>query len=76
MDGQNTLTAAGDKLLLVSTSGELIAWRLSDGAECGRARLWGGPSAWAALGPDGVLRVYIADQIAGLDWAAFTQVCG
>ena len=74
--GPNSLHAMGDKLLLVSAAGDLIAWRLSDGAECGRTRLWGGPSAWAQLGPDGVLRAYIADQIAGLDWAAFTRDCG
>ncbi|MBL8146870.1 MAG: PQQ-binding-like beta-propeller repeat protein [Anaerolineae bacterium] len=76
VEGPNSLQAAGDKLLLVSASGDLIAWRLSDGAECGRTRLWGGPSAWAQLGPDGVLRAYIADQIAGLDWDAFTRDCG
>ncbi|MFN8379170.1 MAG: peptidoglycan DD-metalloendopeptidase family protein [Anaerolineae bacterium] len=75
IEGPNSLQALGDQLLLVSASGDLIAWRLGDGAECGRARLWGGPSAWAQRGPDGVLRAYIADQIAGLDWAAFTQDC-
>ena len=78
ISGPNALQSQGDKLLLVSASGDLIVWRLSDGAECGRARLWGGPSlsAWAQLGPDGLLRAYIADQIAGLNWAALTRDCG
>ena len=74
--GQNQLSTVGDQLLLVSSDGDLIIWRSSDGAECGRARLWGGRSAWAALGPDGLLRAYIADQIAGLDWADLTDACG
>lgn len=74
--GPNALQALDGRLLLVSAHGELIGWRLSDGAECGRTRLWGGPSAWAELGADGTLRAYIADQIAGLDWRAFTADCG
>lgn len=76
VSGQNQLMAEGGRLLLVSSGGELVTWQLSDGAECGRARLWGGPAAWANLGSDGLLRAYIADQIAGLDWAALTQACG
>ncbi len=74
--GQNVLMAEDDRLLLVSSAGDLVTWRTSDGAECGRARLWGGPRAWAELGTDGLLRAYIADQIAGLDWADLTQACG
>ncbi|HYO88989.1 MAG TPA: PQQ-binding-like beta-propeller repeat protein [Candidatus Limnocylindrales bacterium] len=74
--GQNMLMAESDRLLLVSSGGELVTWRRSDGAECGRARLWAGPSAWANLGVDGLLRVAIADQIAALDWADLTQACG
>jgi hypothetical protein len=74
--GQNTLSAHDGRLLLISGSGDVVAWRMNDGAECGRARLWGGPAAWANLGGDGLLRVYIADQVAALDWDEFTQVCG
>ena len=74
--GQNQLSTVGDQLLLVSSDGDLIVWRASDGAECGRARLWGGPSSWAQLGSDGLLRAYIADQIAGLDWTDLTDACG
>ncbi len=75
MDGPNTLRPLGDRLLLVSAQGDLIAWRLGDGAECGRTRLWAGPAAWAELGADGMLRAYVADQIAAFDWAEFTRDC-
>jgi hypothetical protein len=76
ISGHHTLSAHDGRLLLVSSGGDVVAWRLRDGAECGRARLWGGPAAWAHLGGDGLLRVYIADQIAALDWGVFTQACG
>lgn len=76
ISGMNQLMPEGDRLLLLSSSGELVTWRLNDGAECGRARLWSGPGAWANLGSDGLLRAYIADQIAALSWRDLTQACG
>jgi murein DD-endopeptidase MepM/ murein hydrolase activator NlpD len=76
--GDVTLTHVGDVLLLTSTFGNLAAIRAADGAVCNTARLFGDrrARAWSALGDDGVLRLYVADQIAAFDWRTFLLGCG
>jgi hypothetical protein len=65
-------------LVLVSGAGDIVAARASDGAICGRLKLWGASDAsvWQALGGDEILRVIIGEQILGLEWAEFTRFCG
>ncbi len=75
--GDNTLRLIDDVLLLLSSRGDVVLWRAADGARCGGLRLWGGPrtSLWSALGADGVLRVWVGDQVLGLDWRTLTAAC-
>lgn len=63
-------------LLLVSSHGHILAVS-AQGAVCGRARLYADDRArlWYDLGADGILRVAVADQFLGLDWARFTRGC-
>jgi hypothetical protein len=64
-------------LLLTSTGGTITAFN-DGGRMCNRTTLYGHEQAkqWQALGEDGVLRIAIADQILGLDWAEFVEPCG
>jgi hypothetical protein len=77
IDGDNTLRLVDDVLLLLSSRGDIVLWRAADGAQCGGLRLWGGPrtSLWSALGADGVLRVWVGDQVLGLDWRTLAASC-
>lgn len=76
--GTNTLTVEGSTLLLTSTSGAFVAAQAETGAVCNRGRIWGDwrSRLWQNLNDDGVLRLYVADQIVGIDWQDFLAVCG
>jgi murein DD-endopeptidase MepM/ murein hydrolase activator NlpD len=78
LSGTPTLQRLDSYYLLTTSGGDLLALRASDGALCNQARTFGdGRSrAWSALGRDGLLRVYVADQILALDWRAFLGGCG
>jgi murein DD-endopeptidase MepM/ murein hydrolase activator NlpD len=77
VQGRNQLVVRDGVLLLVSSHGEIIAWRANTGAECARTRIWGDwrTDVWFDIGADGILRVWIGDQIIGYDWRAFTRLC-
>lgn len=76
ISGLVDLTAYDDLTLLTSTGGN-IAVINTGGLVCAQTRIFGRPEArqWHDLGDDGILRVAIADQILGLDWARFTRGC-
>lgn len=78
LDGLVEMSDTGAALLLVSTHGQIAAVRVSDGAVCGTLSIYGGDAnrSWHSLGADGILRVYLADQILGLDWGTFLGMCG
>jgi murein DD-endopeptidase MepM/ murein hydrolase activator NlpD len=78
VSGAFDLSIYGDILVFISTHGYLGAVRVSDGALCGQARAFGDDRArvWSALGGDGILRVGIADQYAGIDWRGLLGACG
>jgi hypothetical protein len=63
--------------LLTSTHGDIIAVQASSGGVCNATRIYGGTRSreWHSLGDDGILRVYVADQILGLDWNDFLMAC-
>lgn len=65
-------------VLLTSNHGDIIAVQASSGGVCNATRIYGSSRAreWHSLGDDGVLRVYVADQILGLQWAKFLMACG
>lgn len=75
--GEVRLTDYAPVLLLTSNHGDLIAVRASDGAICGRTRIYGhdGAQMWHTRSADGLLRVAVSDQLLGLDWATFTNGC-
>ncbi len=75
--GENRLTLADGMILLTSSNGDVIAWQTANGAECGRARIWGDSrtNLWSSLDGDGTLRVWVGDQIIGLNWREFTEIC-
>lgn len=77
IEGENQLMLADRWILLTSSDGDVIAWQTANGAECGRARIWGDTrtGVWSALNPDGTLRIWVGDQIIGLDWRQFTETC-
>ncbi len=77
LKGRPFLLAEGDTLLLADGYGQVITVDLASGAVCDQLRVWGGRAAdaWAALGPDGILRLHIADQMIGLKWAVLTDSC-
>jgi hypothetical protein len=77
IDGSNQLAFIGEYLLLTSSSGAAGIWRASGGAECARLQLWGGPSTgvWHAMDGDGVLRLWVGDQLFALDWDELTAPC-
>lgn len=76
--GTTALSVQGNILLLVSSAGHIAALQAETGAVCNRGRIWGDwrSKLWYRLNDDGVLRIYVADQIVGLDWQAFLAVCG
>jgi hypothetical protein len=76
--GTTSLSVEGNILLLTSSAGHIAALQAETGAVCNRARIWGDwrSQLWRRLNDDGVLRIYVADQIVGLDWEEFLAVCG
>jgi len=76
MSGLVEIVPYGSTLLLTSNHGGIAA--ISEaGVVCNWTRIFGSDDArqWHALGSDGTLRIAIADQILGLDWAQFTRGC-
>ncbi len=75
--GLTTLTDYAAALLLTSNHGHIIALQKTTGNICGSTRIYGDDRAraWHHLGTDGVLRVAVADQLLGLDWARFLGGC-
>lgn len=67
----------GGVVLLTSTHGDIIAVQAASGGVCNTTRIYGSSRSreWHDLGSDGVLRVYIADQIIGLNWQKFLMAC-
>ncbi len=68
----------GEVVLLTSNHGDIIALQAATGGVCNATRIYGSPRAreWHSLGDDGILRVYVADQVIGLDWKRFLMACG
>jgi len=77
LKGRPFMLAEGGALLLADGYGQALVVDAGSGAVCDQIRVWGGRAAdaWAGLGPDGILRLHIADQMIGLDWAALTAGC-
>jgi hypothetical protein len=65
-----------DILLLTSNQGHLVVINTA-GGYCSEARIFGreGARQWQSLGSDGILRLALADQILGINWANFTRAC-
>lgn len=63
--------------LLTTDGGDIAAFRVTDGAFCNRMRVFGDhrSRSWANLGSDGLLRVFVADQIMALNWQRFLSAC-
>ncbi|MFN8563887.1 MAG: PQQ-binding-like beta-propeller repeat protein [Anaerolineae bacterium] len=76
--GTVSLSLYGGVVLLTSTHGDIIAVQASSGGVCNATRIYGGTRSreWHSLGDDGILRVYVADQIVGLAWDQFLMACG
>nr|AUN37610.1 hypothetical protein [uncultured bacterium] len=68
---------SGKHVLLTSNHGDIIAVQSSTGGVCNTTRIYGSNRSreWHSLDDDGVLRVYIADQIIGLQWQKFLMAC-
>ncbi len=77
IEGENQLVLADGLVLLTSGDGDVIAWQAASGALCGQARIWGDSrtNLWSSLDGDGTLRVWVGDQIIGLNWREFTEIC-
>lgn len=71
------LMTAGASLLLADGAGGIALVGVDSGAVCNQMSVWGSwrSDVWAGLGPDGVLRLHIADQVLGLDWTTFAGGC-
>ena len=67
----------GSVLLLTSNQGNIVALQAATGGVCNATRIYGSPRSheWHSLGDDGILRVYVADQVIGLDWKRFLMAC-
>ncbi len=76
--GTVSLTIYDQVVLLTSNHGDIIALQTSSGGVCNTTRIYGSNRSreWHSLGDDGVLRVYVADQIIGLNWQKFLMACG
>lgn len=75
--GAPFLLEHGGTLLAVDGYGAIAAVSTASGALCAELDVWGkrAAGAWAEVGPDGILRVHIADQMIGLDWHILTASC-
>lgn len=75
--GTVSLSIYGAVVLLTSNHGDIIALQASSGGVCNTTRIYGSPRAreWHDLGADGILRVYVADQIIGFQWTRFLMAC-
>ena len=76
--GHAQLIARDKALLLLTTNGDLMALQAATGMVCSQLHIYGDRRSrlWYDFGTDGLLRVGLADQIIGLDWAAFVGNCG
>ncbi len=76
--GVVSLSLYNGVVLLTSNHGDIIAVQASSGGVCNATRIYGGNRSheWHSLGDDGILRVYVADQIIGLQWNKFLMACG
>jgi outer membrane protein assembly factor BamB len=76
--GTVSLSIYGGVVLLTSNHGDIMAVQASSGGVCNTTRIYGSSRAreWHDLGDDGILRVYVADQIIGLQWNKFLMACG
>ncbi len=78
LTGRPFLLADGSgALLLADGYGQIVAIGTDSGAQCNQLHVWGSwrSGAWAGLGPDGVMRLHIGDQVLGLRWTAFAGGC-
>ena len=77
LSGDPFIFDADNTLLVADGSGTVAVMDAASGAVCDRFTVWGhrGANAWAGLGSDGILRLHIADQVIGLDWAALAASC-
>jgi len=77
VDGRAQLAQYGNVLLVTTNGGNIVAVQADSGALCNSLRIYGDPQAglWHRLGEDGILRVSVADQILGLDWATLIGGC-
>jgi len=78
VEGNVTLSIYDKVVLLTSNHGDIIAVQASSGGVCNTTRIYGSNRSreWHSLDDDGVLRVYVADQIIGLNWNKFLMACG
>lgn len=75
--GTVSLSLYDGVVLLTSNHGDITAVQAASGGVCNTTRIYGSPraGAWHSLGADGILRVYVADQIIGLQWDRFLMAC-
>lgn len=75
--GRAELAVYEPAVLLTTSDGHIIALQAESGGLCNRAQIWGDWRAglWRWLAPDGLLRVYAADQILALQWSRFLLAC-
>ncbi len=75
--GQAVLLALGERLLLADGRGAITLLEGRTGETCAALTVWGNraANAWAGVGPDGILRVHIADQVIGLNVSALLAGC-
>ncbi len=74
--GTTELALYDTTLVLTGTDGQMVA--INDGGRvCNRLQMYGVPVSqqWRTLGNDGTLRLNIADQMLGINWARFIQAC-
>ena len=77
VEGDITLSIYDKVVLLTSNHGDIIAVQVSSGGVCNTTRIYGSNRSreWHSLDDDGVLRVYVADQIIGFNWNKFLMAC-
>lgn len=75
--GQVDLYYDGAFILLTSSGGDIAVVRASDAAVCNTAQIYGDHRSklWRSLDDDGLLRMYVADQIIGLNWRDLLLAC-
>lgn len=76
--GQVDLLYDGAFILLTSSGGNIAIVRASDAAVCNTAQVYGDyrSKLWRSLDSDGLLRLYVSDQIIGLNWRRLLLACG